>query len=384
MKKIGILTFHYSNNYGAILQSYALQSYLKKLGLDNEIEIINYIPNNYKGHKIFNGFGFKKRFWKMNINDINPLNILIKFIIKNKNNKSQFEKFNQFRAVHFEMTHQIRDISELSFSDYKYIIVGSDQIWNPSQREKGIYFLNFITDSNCTKISYASDSTISEYDKSQESCLKNWLLDFDYISVRNKHSYDFVHELINYEPEIVVDPTLLIDFAEFNLEDNSSKKYILTYILGKEIPGNHKSAIKKIKKHYPNIPVYAIVIPTMNFDFHKYADKIFYNLGPEEWLKMFYNASFIYTDSYHGTLFALKFHKPFLTYYTEKIRSTRFIDLSNRYKISNYIVQNVEEIDQNKSLQNKPNFAEIDKMIESHKNQSIKFIKEIFFTENKE
>ena len=149
----------------------------------------------------------------------------------------------------------------------------------------------------------------------------------------------------------------------------------MVYVLGKEIDGGHRAAIERIKSVYGDIPVYSIKIPTMKFELSPFADKVFYDLDPREWITMFKNAKFIYTDSFHGVLFSLKYHNPFLAYYTEKLRATRFIDLGKRYGIDKYIVQNIAEIDGNKLLDTLPDFNSIDKIIDLQKKTSVEFLK---------
>ena len=193
--------------------------------------------------------------------------------------------------------------------------------------------------------------------------------------MRHLHSYEFIKTAINIDAEIVADPTLLIEFTHLEKLQDEKTEYILTYVLGKEIDGSHNKAIEKIRNKYGNIPVYSIKIPTMNFELSHFADKVFYDLNPDEWISMFRNAKFIYTDSFHGVLFSLKYHKPFLAYYTEKLRATRFIDLGKRYGIDKYIVRNITEIDDNKLLDVLPDFNSIDKIIDLQKELSLNFLK---------
>jgi hypothetical protein len=176
------------------------------------------------------------------------------------------------------------------------------------------------------------------------------------------------------EPNIVADPTILYDFKDYINKNDKKHDYILTYILGKEIEGTHNKALEKSKAVYGDLPVYSIKIPTMNFELSSFADRIYYNLDPVEWLNMFNNAKFIYTDSFHGVLFSLKLHKPFLGYFTEKMRATRFIDLGKRYGIDNYLVQDVEEIDKKRSIEVSPDFEIIDKLLDEHKQYSLRFL----------
>lgn len=373
MGKIGILTFHYSNNYGGVLQAIALQNTLRGLGYD--VEVINYIPKSYKPYNVIGNLGIRKNIFLNKLKNLNIYNMAKKIKIMNKYCDSIINKFNIYRGKNMCLSEKVDEDSLLSIlNNYSAIIVGSDQVWNPSQRKSPIYFLDFVDKYKGKKISYAADSTIKDVSNEDLSRMKKALSEFNYISVRNDHSNEFVKTVINKEVEIVADPTLLYDFENVEKARDEEPEYILTYVLGKEINGSHNKAIEKIRNKYGNIPVYSIKIPTVNFDLSHFADKVFYDLNPDEWISMFRNAKFIYTDSFHGVLFSLKYHKPFLAYYTEKLRSTRFIDLGKRYDIDKYIVQNVSDIDDNKLLDILPDFNTIDKIIDLQKQSSLNFL----------
>lgn len=376
MKKVGILTFHYSNNYGGVLQSYGLFKTIEKLGYD--VEIINYVPESYNPKNYYNGLGFLRRnIFKNKIMDLNPFKI--RRIIKKSKKYGPIvtEKFNDFRNDYFKLSKRVNDttISDL-LNDYDAIVCGSDQIWNPSQRNKRTYFLNYDDKYNGLKISYAADSTISEVDQSQRSFLEKSLAAFDNISVRNDHSQDFVKNITNSSPLIVSDPSLLYDYDDVEYKETLKieEDYILTYSLGEELGKGNKKALNLIKKKYGDLPIYSIIIPTQKFRINNYSDKIFYDLDLAEWLYLFKNAKFVFTDSFHGVLFSLKFKKPFIGYYVETMRSTRFIDLANRYKIDDYIVQSVDEIIEKKSLEKTPNFEEIHTIIDKNNKISYEYL----------
>lgn len=375
MKKVGILTYHYSNNYGGVLQAFSLYSHIKSLGY--KVEIINYIPSSYNDNKIIHNTGIRKNILKTKREDLRIDLLLKRITIKYKYNKKVKKKFDNFRKNNLVLSPVVDDTNINSIlGRYDAIIVGSDQIWNPINRNKNIYFLGFGDKFRGDKISYAADSTISYIEENQFEKLKRELSEFKHISVRNEHSRRFAEKLVEKDISVVVDPTVIYDFYENNYSCKLPKeKYILVYSLGKEISGSNKIAIKKIKAVYGNIKVYAIVIPTMKFNIINYADKVLYNLGPEEWLTWLRNASFVFTDSYHGTMFSLKFEIPFLTYYAEESRATRFIDISKRYDIDKFIVSSINEIDDKMSLMSIPDFKKIKKILDVHKEQSVNFIK---------
>ena len=366
MKKTGILTFHYANNYGAVLQSYALYNCLASKNID--AEIIDYVPSTYKEDRISRGTGLRS--------GSNLKNVLKRIWIKARFNKSIIRKFDQFRDANLKMSARVDEKSLVDvLDDYEAIIAGSDQIWGPWTRRNRVYFLGFDDFYRGNKISYAADSTVSPIEAQYKDRLQKDLNDFKAISVRNSHSQEFVEELTGKTVPIVVDPTVLCDFTKLRSSDrDSNERYIFVYVLGKDIRGTNKRAIERIKQVHGDMRVYAVVDPTRKFnvDIAGYVDKVFYDLGPVEWVDMLRNATFVFTDSFHGTLFSLKFHKPFLAYYAEDMRATRFMDLGNRYNIGKYIVTSVDEID--RSLEQPPDFSSIDCLIEEHKGISIEFL----------
>ncbi|MGL4762364.1 MAG: polysaccharide pyruvyl transferase family protein [Sarcina sp.] len=369
--KIGILTFHYSTNYGGILQCFSLFKYLEKEGFD--IEIINYVPLYYEKsndflHIIREGL-LNGKSWNERIQSIK---------IKLQNNKIANNKFNNFRNKKMKLSRQVNENTIFDVLEkYDGIIVGSDQVWNPSQRTNPEYFLDFDLNFTGKKISYAADSTTEEVKSEEKENLKKCLNEFDMISVRNEHSKKFVFKIVNENVPIVCDPTILYNFEDELIDENTSEEYILAYILGDEIDGGHTKVIEKIKEAHGELPVYLIAISNMNFKINNFADKVYYDLGPEEWLKKIKEAKFIYTDSYHGVLFSIKFKKQFLAYYKEKLRATRFIDLASRYKITNQIITSADELDRCNNLDENIDYMKIHEIVNNHKKDSIKFLNQI-------
>ena len=188
MKKIGILTFHYSNNYGGVLQTLALHNTVKSLGYD--VEVINFIPSNYKPYNVMSNLGLRKNIFKNKIKDLNIVKLSKKINIMYKYSGSITNKFNMYRQKNMNLSEQVDENSIINIlNNYSDIIVGSDQVWNPSQRNSPIYFLDFGNNYKGKKISYAPDSTIKDINDDEVNILKMALNEFNHISVRNEHSY---------------------------------------------------------------------------------------------------------------------------------------------------------------------------------------------------
>lgn len=369
--KIGILTFHYSINYGGVLQAQALYLTLRKLGYD--VQIIDYQPEGEQIHKLsISNLGIRKSDFKK-IGTIQYKQILNRLYTYIKYNKKVVNKFKQFLSDNCELSPKINQTSIVNLlSNYDAIIVGSDQIWNPSQRKKAEYFLDY-DEYKGKRISYAADSTNDQLDVDEIDILKTSLKRFNHISVRNDHSASFVNKITLNHPIIVNDPTLLIYYPIYN-EFVAKEEYILIYKIGSDIEGGEENIIDYLKSKY-ECKVYALVMPNSKFLVNKKVDKIIYDAGPLEWIEYIRNAKFVYTDSFHGCLFSLKFNKNFLAYYTEELRSSRFKYLARKYGIDAFIISNANEFFSKKSYEKTPNYAEINAQIDMDNEISIDFIK---------
>ena len=372
MKKIGILTFHYSHNYGGVLQAFALQNTLKKYHKDYQIDIIDFVPKSYKNQSIFGILKLRKNLFKNSIKDLNPKTVIIRLLRHIRYYKKLSIEFNKFRDNYMSFSkHANEDNFLVVISDYDVIVVGSDQIWNPSQRLKPYYFLNFI-DYYGSRISYAADSTFSNVSNDEKEYLKPALTRFKYISVRNTHSQSFVNKITSQNPIIVCDPTFLQDFSCISVPKKLNKGYILCYIIGKEIKNGHKAAISRIKQYKGNKPVYLIRLLESGIIDNSFADRVFYNISPLEWVYLIENADFVYTDSYHGVLFSIKYNKDFLAYYTEVERASRFVELSTNYGLQDVIVQSLDDYNNSEI-----NYIDIKSKLNKEIESSLKFIKDM-------
>lgn len=366
MNKIGLLTFSYGSNFGGTLQCLATYKILKN-SLGREVEVLNYFPENSYTFKSLYLSGIKT----------NGKLDLKKLIIKIKNVKKGIDKFEDFRKKELKITEYLSEKKFiLKIKKYKDLIVGSDQVWNVTGGMRGAYFFEGLKNTN--KISYAACSGSDFYKEIDRERLKNAINDFNYISVRNNHTHNFVKRLTNKNAEIVCDPSILYDYKEYLTQEKPKEKYILTYILGSEIKGGHEEVLKNIKEKVGNLKVIAVGIAyagSGSLQFYPWADKVLYNASPKDWLNLINNAEFIYTDSYHGVLFSMKFHKNFLAYYSEKARASRFIDLAERYEVGDWIINTVDDLKSKNSLEKEIYYVKVDKLLDEHREYSMNFLK---------
>ena len=341
--RIGILTFHRGNNYGGILQCYALQQVLKSLG--HSVEIINFRSTG-------GGSLFRRVYTKYATADnlCGLFASLYDFVSKRKSlqydkglNEVSVREFDKFRSKYLSISKELdsTDIGEYANANYDLIITGSDQVWTSLFDEPMAYMIDWTPEFNGKRMSYAACSAYRVVRGRQKQVIKDCLSKFNLITVRDKTTQSLVKNVLGAVPQIVPDPSLLYSYNEFKTE-KECEPYILTYILGDEIECGHDLALNKIKQQVGDLPVYSIVIPCNSQDIVKHADNVFETLSPEKWVDMFYHARYVYTDSFHAIMFSLKFQKPFVAYYRNKIRSSRLIDLKNSGISSIY--NNAEEI----------------------------------------
>ncbi len=277
--KISIITFHDALNYGAVLQAYALCQAVKSLGFDSEL--IDYRTHSYNN-------------------------------VKSTWMRKQLIAFEVFRAKYLPLTPKVYySVEDLDKIETDALICGSDQIWNLNiaiaKGHMETFFLNFGRGS-IKRISYAASTGGVGFPLEYHDRIKRALGKFDFISVREKKSKEDVANCINNDVEVVLDPTFLFD--DFPVKDVSGRyalpeKFISIYCVQKN-PIFYK-AVKEIKKLY-GLPVISIG----HFDL-PIADIRLRDLSPDEWLYMTKNAEFVCTNSFHGTVFAIKFHKQYLS-----------------------------------------------------------------------
>lgn len=336
-KKVGIMTMHKVLNYGSALQAYALQKKILDLGFD--CEIIDYIFPNVE-HLLYqnpNGIKEEESFYSY----LRPLLAFCKRKItglsKIKDRKrALFESFYEKYLILSPKQYSTRLVLEKDPPIYDIYLTGSDQVWNSKYVGYDTSFMfSFVKDKN-PRISYAasfSSATIPEYYKSY---YKTELSKYLKISVREKSGIFIVHELVNKNAELVCDPTLLLDKEEWSILAKEScirlnEKYILVYVLDYAYDP-YPDIYSRIEEIQQKIQLPIVVLSGRKQNFLKNA-KFINVAGPCEFLSLFMNASFIITNSFHGTAFALIFEKYFVSVIKDRTNEdSRVLSLLLRVK----------------------------------------------------
>lgn len=325
MKKVGIITIVNVNNYGAELQAFATFRKLQLMGYN--AEIINYLYYkdwryiDSKMSRSFNSMSIKGKiiyFAKYRVASF-VLNKILPLICKDV--KLRIANFNSFHQHNTRFSKLYKSMKDL-YTDtpiYDVYMVGSDQVWNPNASSSiEPYFLTFAPHSALT-VSYASSFGVSKIENNSiANRIKLGLSSIKTISVRESSGVNLVKELTGRTAQLVCDPTLLLNKSEWTMfmkpVSNMPQRYVLIYQL------SESDAIVKLATRIgkqEQIPVYRICKRAFKVKKDKGVVNIL-NAGPSEFLSLITNASFIITNSFHGTAFSINFDVPFYTVVSAK------------------------------------------------------------------
>lgn len=362
MKKIGLMTWFSYDNFGSLLQCKATMKTVKKLGY--EIELINYLPKTaYKKYDTYLSLSKKA----------------IKKIVRKFINKSENKKLNLNNMWLFRKSLKKSDVantkSELFLLNniYDAFICGSDQIWAPTCYDEN-YFLSFVKE-DYKKIAYAPSLGLPVIENNFiKENMKNLISKFSHLSTREEQGAKIIKDLTGKKAKVVLDPTLLLtrDEWEEDIVDVKYSNYILAYFLGENEKYYFES--QKIAKL---LNKELLIIPTNVKDLSK-KECLLDDLGPKEFISLINKADMILTDSFHGTIFSINFHKPLIVFKrfidNNLSQNSRIYNILEKLNLKELIFDNNSEriINFNKDI----NYAEIEKKLSDLRNDSLVFLKD--------
>lgn len=326
--KIAIITFHRVNNYGAVLQNFALQKALIDKG--HVVEVVDYQCDYiYKPWRLINlkNKGFINYF--MGIFG----HITYKFRTKNMNNFRS-----QINYTHRITRKELKDICD----HFDLFIVGSDQVWNPKLTGGDTTFLLDFIDNKYKKASYAASLGGSEIPEKYFLEYSNLWKEFGYLSIREESAGEFVSKLTHREVPTVVDPTMLLtpkEWIELAKGESERHPYLLMYQLS--FSNRMIDYAKALAKKY-DLKIICLPFPMGK----PMKAKLNFTAGPTEFLALFKNASYILTNSFHGTVFSVLFKKQFYVEVSQGISkvSSRITDFLDMVGLSNHLLSDVSEV----------------------------------------
>lgn len=360
--KIGILTQPLHNNYGGLLQAYALQSVLKKLGHD--VLTVDFSIDKERDSKI-----------KQMVIDIVKKYLFKRQVELSKQDKSKISQHtSHFIAEYIKRTQHISQYSDFSYlKQYQFdaYVVGSDQVWRPIYSPgMPAFFLDFLANDDKTKrIAYAASFGVDHCDEFTKSELQQYSLlakKFDAIGVREDTAIELCQKYLNVNAQLVLDPTLLLDKDEYIklIDENittTSNGNLMVYILDQNDEKNQ--IIDLAAKQYKLKPY--TIMP------NEY-DKIYPPVT--QWLRGFLDSRFVVTDSFHGVVFSIIFNKQFIAIGNKSRGIARFLSILKLFNLENRLILSLNDLENTFNLP-KIDFSEVNKIKEKLITSSTMFIK---------
>ena len=372
--KILTLTTYQGYNYGASLQAYALQTFLKSQG--HETAIIRYEPEYLMRHYAF---------WYVNPESSLNRNCATRMLYRVLKWAHRRTTLKRKRVFDF-FNHQVLQEDAVSYKNSEELmanppsadtyICGSDQIWNVLY-EAGrdpVFYLEFVRQGK--RVSYAASFSYLDLPQKEITRISDSLRKFDAVSTREYQGKELLCSM-GIDSEWVLDPVFLLSTSDWNtlveredilcLEKNNSSNepYLLIY----DFEGN--IALKDFAQEYArkhHLKIYAIIdrFPL------RYADRNIKNAGPADFVRFIKNCDCFISNSFHGTAFSIIYHKPFYVFKREKAMvNSRMESLLMLFGLKDRMVTGTE------SVEGEIDWENVEKVKSVHLAQSLNFLKEV-------
>lgn len=388
--RIGIITcWNSTDNYGQQMQVFALQHYLRSLGHD--AFLIKYSPLQYTSkYSLYKGK--TKLYIKSIIKRIIPLlrkkdqgfgNVKYMQVLQKKNKRRRFV---EFRDKYLQSTEKVYfTLKELQKDPpvADAYITGSDQVWHDSLFYQGAagYFLNF-GKKNARRISYAA-SIGRIIPKEESSLFKKFLSYLDKISVREESALKECYKVGVENVKIVIDPTFLLPIEGYDIiqrsEDNrfSEKPYLFMYILN--VGTTKDTGWPLIEPYIKSEKLEVKVVASSGYlpaqELIPKHDNIYATIP--EWLALIKNSKCVVTSSFHGVVFSILNHRPFMAILLKgqlAAANNRITNLLSQLKLSERILQ--EALPLKEQIERPIDWDEVDKTIKLLRISGIEFLRE--------
>ena len=352
--KVALAINYDYHDYGGMLQAFATQRFLEKQGIDSDA--INF--DNVKGD-------ISRRKWKyflsnmMDISIVKEKSRLIEKKIRQKTNarlKAQMAErdnaFDKFCTSHFKVSRPFaswEDMAKASQKEYDAVIVGSDQLWLPSNVMADYYTLNWVP-GNVKKIAYATSFGIGNIPQKYKEMYRQYLTRIDYLSARETSGQEIISELTDKSVPLVNDPALLLDAKGWDevIKDKPiiNDKYIFCYFMG-DNPEQREFVKRLAKEKGLKIVALLHLDQFIETDEH-YADYTPWDISPADFVNLVKYAEYVCTDSFHGTVFSIIYSRNFFTFkrFNKKASlstNTRITSLLTRVGLMDRLVVNLDK-----------------------------------------
>jgi len=387
--KVSVVCIYYNRNYGSVLQSLALNRYLEKSGF--EVDVIPFKDEaglkekldvflDLRLPKLFNPEIVKRKIQERKSQNVDSNEDAV-YIEGCKIREKAYIRF-----VNKNFNVRLSELARKELTDYvkdsDAVIVGSDQLWTPHDILMGYHTLEFVPDT-VKKVSYATSFGVSQLPTNHiKKKAKRFLERIDVLSVREKQGKRIIEDLgIKKKVSVVVDPTMLLTREEWDKliqpERIVKDKFLFCYFLGNN--PEHRVFAQKVKDKLGMKIVALQHMDEYDAGDRKYADEVLYNIDPGQFVSLIRDAEMILTDSFHGSVFSVLYHKGFFVLNRHKDNESRstnsrietlcsMLNLQTRH-LPNEALNDIDSL-----VQNAIDYKAVDKSLEEHRNMSIDFL----------
>ena len=376
MKKVGVITWYTSENYGTCIQSYALTKTLNNIGYD----CICFSHMRY-------------------YKDITDITVRGKRAVVRKIKQfTTLKKRKKVKNYQIELELKRKRIKEYGLQNYNWVtpknsrgfetfakdcyafVTGSDQIWNPYYLTR-TFLLNFVPD-HIKKIAYSSSFGVSELPEKLIPVYKKYLAHFDSIGVREESGKILLETMLKHNVELVLDPALLLTIYDWDLlakrampdrRLSDGKKYIVSYFVGDLV--NYNNQVAELSE-LTGLPVFTLACTEKGLS--NYGN-VLADAGPYEFLWILKNAEYVCTDSFHAFALSIIFQKNIFIFKrfgdkNVKSQNSRIYSLARTMGLTDYIVSENNEM--RKIMEFFPvNYKKVNQLLNIEREKSMNFLK---------
>ena len=348
--KIGVLTYHRAENYGALLQAYAMMTYLRSLG--HEVSFVDYWPKYHSEYyEVFSLKAFMRSSLKSKIIKLNRLLLMGRTLYRRKRTMQEF----MFNQLGLPKHPQYEDGNLVTEEHYNAVIYGSDQIWR-KQDMGGVGFDDWYFGSDNVradkKIVYAGSMGKIDTDAQDDNYIKKQMSNFDKIAVREGDLQDYLTKN-DVSSVQVADPVFLLskqDWDKLVIPQHHKGKYILFYNL---LNTPESILFARHLSHQYGLPIYEITKKTSVFSSKSH---LINNASIGEFLGLLKDAEYVVSNSFHGVAFSIIYEKQFYavgmgTKANRVVSLLESVGMADRYLHSHQDKMPVLEIDHDKTSQ---------------------------------
>ena len=307
-------------NYGAVLQTYGLNTALRKMGVD--AKVLDYNPKYY--------------YTSTQPLPIRMVRAVVRFPDLTKGRKV-FGKFLEDYVPMSAKTYRTLAEIEADVPQSDVYICGSDQIWNCKNKLNGkddAFFLSFAP-AGARKVAYAASIAMPEIPNNQKTRYRRLISDFDAVSVREPSSVPMLEDLGIDNVQSVIDPVFLLERNDWDVIADASdfvptEDYVLVYGYNRQ-----KDVYAYARRLAKKLGVKVYTIGTAIEDYTLDQDRYFWNASPNTFVNLVRNAKAVVTNSFHGTVFSIVYNKPFHFFTVKQTTNSRMLDLLDSLTLKN-------------------------------------------------